>query len=91
MLQVAEMAHGLGRRIIPHGYKSDILLATNLSFLAQHRDEEWLEYSIADSPLRWNMVREAFPVGPDGKVAVPQGPGLGLTIDEETIARYRVD
>lgn len=91
MLQVAEMAQGLGRRIIPHGYKSDILLATNLSFLAQHRDEEWLEYSIADSPLRWNMVHEAFPVGPDGKVAVPQGPGLGLTIDEETIARYRVD
>ena len=89
MLQVAEMARGLGRRIIPHGYKSDILLATNLSFLAQHWDEEWLEYSIADSPLRWDMVHETFPVGPDGKVAVPQGPGLGLTLNDETVRRYR--
>lgn len=91
MMRVAGLARGMGRRIIPHGYKSDILLAANLAFLAQHWEEEWLEYSIADSPLRWDMVHESFPIGPDGRVAVPQGPGLGLTLNEETIRLYRED
>ena len=88
--RTAALAKSLGRRIIPHGYKSNILLATNLAFLAQHDVEEWLEYSIAPSPLRWEMTREEFPIEADGRVRVPQGPGLGVTLNEETVAKYRV-
>jgi L-alanine-DL-glutamate epimerase-like enolase superfamily enzyme len=33
----------------------------------------------------------ASPVITDGRVAVPDGPGLGATIDEAAVARYRVD
>ena len=81
----------MNKRIIPHGYKSNVLLATNLAFLSQHWTEEWLEYSIADSPLRWEMTHEKLPIGSDGRVAVPQGPGLGVALDEAAIAKYRVD
>lgn len=28
---------------------------------------------------------------PDGTVPIPATPGLGVTLDEETIARYRVE
>lgn len=89
--RVAAIAKAMGRRIIPHGYKSNVLLATNLAFLSQHWTEEWLEYSIADSPLRWEMTHEKLPIGSDGRVPVPQGPGLGVTLDEAAIAKYRVD
>ncbi len=27
----------------------------------------------------------------DGQVAVPEGPGLGIDLDEDVIERYRVD
>jgi L-alanine-DL-glutamate epimerase-like enolase superfamily enzyme len=90
MRRTAALAKALGRRFIPHGYKSNLLLATNLAFLAQHDTEEWLEYSIAPSPLRWEMTREALPIGADGRVAVPTGAGLGVTLNEETVAKYRV-
>ena len=90
MRRTAALAKALGRRLIPHGYKSNLLLATNLAFLAQHDTEEWLEYSIAPSPLRWEMTREALPIGADGRVAVPTGAGLGMTLNEETVAKYRV-
>jgi L-alanine-DL-glutamate epimerase-like enolase superfamily enzyme len=50
---------------------------------------EPLEFSLSHSPLRWNTTREHFPVEEDGCVRVPQAPGLGVTLNEETIERYR--
>lgn len=88
--RVARLAREHKRRIIPHGYKSNILLATNLHFLAQHEADEPLEYSLANSPLRWDLTREKLPVDKDGMVRVPEGPGLGVTLDDATVAKYRV-
>jgi muconate cycloisomerase len=35
-----------------------------------------------------DILTEPFPVR-DGKVHVPQGPGLGVRIDPDRLARYR--
>jgi L-alanine-DL-glutamate epimerase-like enolase superfamily enzyme len=48
-----------------------------------------LEYSTSQSPLRWNLTKERFEIAPDGTVAVPETPGLGVTLDAETVARFR--
>ena len=90
MRRIAALARRHGRRLIPHGYRSNILVATNLAFLASHDADEWLEYSVANSPLRWDLTCERLPIGADGRVAVPQGPGLGVTLDEAAVARLRV-
>jgi L-alanine-DL-glutamate epimerase-like enolase superfamily enzyme len=76
--------------VVPHGYKTNILLAANLAFLGQQEAEEPLEYSMSESPLRWELTRERLPILADGTVAVPDGPGLGVTLDPETVARFRV-
>lgn len=89
ILQVAEAAAQRGKRVIPHGYKTNIEIAANLHFLAAQSDEEILEYSLSRSPLRWETTRERFPVESDGCVRVPQQPGLGVTLDPETVSRYR--
>jgi L-alanine-DL-glutamate epimerase-like enolase superfamily enzyme len=45
---------------------------------------------------RFYCELEATPLGadaiaaPDGHMKVPQGPGLGIAIDERVIERYRV-
>ena len=44
---------------------------------------------MTDSPLRHEITNEQFEVV-DGYVSVPEGPGLGVTINESTIDRYRV-
>lgn len=89
ILQIAAAAYARGKRVITHGYKTNIEIAANLHFLAAQPNEEPLEFSLSHSPLRWNTTLEHFPVEEDGCVLVPQGPGLGVTLNEETIERYR--
>ena len=47
------------------------------------------EYCMTDSPLRHDITNEKFEVI-DGYVSIPEGPGLGVTINEKTIEKYRV-
>jgi L-alanine-DL-glutamate epimerase-like enolase superfamily enzyme len=86
--QIAAAASARGKRVITHGYKTNIEIAANLHFLAAQPNEEPLEFSLSHSPLRWQTTREHFPVEEDGCVRIPQAPGLGVTLNPETIARY---
>jgi L-alanine-DL-glutamate epimerase-like enolase superfamily enzyme len=36
------------------------------------------------------MLAEPVDIDPDGYLAVPQAPGLGVELDEEAVRRYRV-
>jgi L-alanine-DL-glutamate epimerase-like enolase superfamily enzyme len=90
LLRIAELVRARGKRVVTHGYKSNITIAANLAFLAQHWADEPLEYSTSTSPLRWKLTNEQFEIGADGKVAVPMLPGLGVSINAETVDKYRV-
>jgi L-rhamnonate dehydratase len=88
--RIAALAASLGRRVVTHGYKSNITIAANLGFLSRQMPDEPCEYSTSQSPLRWELTRERFPIGPDGRIEVPERPGLGVSLDPEVVARYRV-
>jgi len=90
ILKVADAARKRGKRVITHGYKTNIEIAANLHFLANHHDQELLEYSTSKSPLRWETTEESFLVDADGMVAVPQTPGLGVHLNPAAIERYGV-
>ena len=90
LMRLSALAQARGRRVVTHGYKSNITIACNLGFLAQHRAEEPLEYSTSESPLRWELTNEGFDIDHDGMVAVPKAPGLGVSLNEATIERFRV-
>ena len=87
--RIASLARQRDRRVVPHGYKSNITVACNLAFLGQLWREEMLEYSTSRSPLRWELTHEQFEIGTDGKVAVPSTPGLGVSLNWDTMRRYR--
>jgi L-rhamnonate dehydratase len=89
ILKIAAAAKERGKRVITHGYKSNIEIAANLHFLAAQKVEEVLEFSLSHSPLRWKTTNEHFPVDNDGCVHVPQSPGLGVTLDPKTVELYR--
>ena len=86
--QIAAAAKARGKRVIPHGYKTNIEIAANLHFLAAHADDELLEFSTSKSPLRWETTNEQLPVSDDGFVTVPSAPGLGVTLSEAAIKTY---
>jgi L-alanine-DL-glutamate epimerase-like enolase superfamily enzyme len=90
LMRLASLAARLGKRVVTHGYKSNITIAANLSFLSQHVDVEPCEYSTSESPLRWHLTNEHFPIGADGRIAVPEAPGLGVTLNARTMEAFKV-
>ena len=71
-----------------HGYKSNSTIAANLANLAQHWREEILEYSTSQSPLRWELTNEPFPIESEGMVRVPTAPELDASINEAAVAKF---
>jgi L-rhamnonate dehydratase len=88
-IQIGRLAAQKHRLCVNHSYKTGISIAASLHFLAALPNSGWLEYCVEQSALRQTLTRQAFPVV-DGRVAVPQEPGLGVDLDEEVVARYRV-
>lgn len=90
LMRLSAFAKSKGKRVVTHGYKSNITIAANLAFLSQHWADEPAEYSTSVSPIRWKLTNETFPIGPDGRIAVPTAPGLGVSLDPKIVEEFRV-
>ena len=90
IMKVCQLARARHRRVVNHSYKTYISIAASLHFLAATPDAFVLEYCVEDSPLLQELTREKFPLDAEGLVAVPDEPGLGVTLRQETIDKYRV-
>ena len=90
MVEVGRLATRQHARFVNHSFKSGITIAASLHALAAVPGGEMFEFCMSDSPLRHELTRERFEVK-DGYVHVPEGPGLGVTVNEEVVERYRVD
>jgi L-rhamnonate dehydratase len=87
--KIATLARDGNTRLVPHAFKSDILLSACLHLIASLPDQELLEFSVTKSPLRNDLLLEPLRAV-DGFVRIPQKPGLGIELNPEVIARYRV-
>ncbi|HIG17080.1 MAG TPA: mandelate racemase/muconate lactonizing enzyme family protein, partial [Candidatus Handelsmanbacteria bacterium] len=90
MVEVGRLAHRMHTRVVNHSFKSGITISASLHALAAVPHGEIFEFCMADSPLRHELTRERFDIDDEGFVHVPEGPGLGVTIEQDTIAKYRV-
>jgi L-rhamnonate dehydratase len=83
-------AEARGVRVIPHCWSADILIASTLAVVGSCATATYLEFNATDNPLRTGLAADPFrPV--DGLVHLRDAPGLGIELNEDTIARYRVD
>ncbi|WP_020410170.1 mandelate racemase/muconate lactonizing enzyme family protein [Hahella ganghwensis] len=89
--EIAMMAQEFGSRLIPHGWNTDLTLAANLHFLAVQPTAEYAEFSTSSSPLRWQLAENGPNIDHNGMIPVPDGPGLGISINEEILRQYRID
>ena len=89
ILRIADAARERAKLFIPHSHKTNLALAANLHVLAVLEQESILETSLSRSPLRWEMTLESLNVEGDGTMIVPQRPGLGVSLNEEAVERYR--
>ncbi len=87
--KIAYLAADRGLPCINHSFTTDINVAASLHLLASISNAVLLEYCVEDSPLRNELCKDPIQVI-DGYASVPQEPGLGVVLDEDVIAKYRV-
>jgi L-alanine-DL-glutamate epimerase-like enolase superfamily enzyme len=79
----------IGARLCNHCYTSPITVAASLHWLSTCRDAFIFEDSVDDSPMRHELTLEKMQAS-KGWITVPDGPGLGVTLNEEFVKRYLV-
>jgi L-rhamnonate dehydratase len=89
-LRIADLARTLGVEIVPHAWKSGIVKAASLQCNAVIPEALFQEYCVADTPINRSLTVETLPLEDDGTVLVPTAPGIGVTLDDDVVERYRV-
>jgi L-alanine-DL-glutamate epimerase-like enolase superfamily enzyme len=77
------------RLCVNHSYKTGVNIAASLHFVAALPNTHYFEYCVEQGDLRQSLTKQRFPVI-DGAISVPEEPGLGVELDEEIVAKYRV-
>lgn len=88
--RAAEIADAAGLATYPHVFGSAVALAASLQLLATLPGSPRLEFDRTPNPIREELAVD--PIRNEGtEVPVPDGPGLGVEIDPETLTEFRVD
>jgi L-alanine-DL-glutamate epimerase-like enolase superfamily enzyme len=90
-VDVARYALQRGVTYVNHTFTSHLALSASLLPFASHEDDVICEYPVAPKSLAWDVTEEHIERDADGMVTLPDGPGLGMTIDTEKLRTYLVD
>jgi len=69
------------------GPDTDLLTAASLHVNACLPRSLFLEYNVSDNLMLREITKNPIPLEKDGTMAVPQGPGLGIEMDEKAIEK----
>ena len=90
--RVAMHARDRGLIVVPHCWKSAIGIAASAHLAAIAPTCTYIEFlpsELADSRLRKELCSRELSVV-DGRIPLPDFPGLGVTVDEDALKRFRV-
>jgi L-rhamnonate dehydratase len=90
VMRIAASVAGRGRRCVLHAWSTGIIKAASLQVLAAIDHADWFEYCVQETELNQRLVHERFPLQ-DGCVRIPDGPGIGIEIDEEVLEECLVE
>jgi len=85
--RIGWMAQESGIKFVPHGWNTAVGLAADLQLAAAFSDSDFVEY-LTGSPYIDNIVAEPWQLDEDGMLPIPDGPGLGVTLNLEAVAKY---
>lgn len=87
--KIAYMAYDRNKKVVPHAFKTGVLVAASTHFVASMPHGFLIEYTVSDSPLARHLVIDPVEFR-DGYVHLSRKPGLGIEIDQKTVELYRV-
>ena len=96
---IAKLASTENVGICPHIWNSGVGLAAAVQFTASLPNylhtrivptPTMVEFDRSENPLQDEILETPFDLT-GGELNVPQGPGLGISVDEDALAQYRTD
>jgi D-galactarolactone cycloisomerase len=73
--------------LVPHGWNNAVGLAADLALVAALPIARWVEY-LTPTPLIDGIVATPFALDAEGYLPIPTGPGLGIELDPDGLARH---
>ncbi len=80
-----------GVDVCPHAWLTDLNTAASLHINAVLPRSLFLEYNVSDNPMLREVIENPVRLESDGYIAVPQGPGLGIEINEAAVRKFSVN
>lgn len=90
LMKIADMAQMENVRVAPHGVGAGVGIIAAIVACTVLPNFLIYEYNQLFNPLRHTVMHEAIAFH-DGALQPLDGPGLGISLNDETIAKYRVD
>lgn len=89
-MRIVNFANKRGLDCVLHAWKSGIIKAASLHIDAVMPASLFQEYCVAQTPINQELTVEKLPIDAEGFLTVPRGAGLGVTLNEQIVERYRV-
>ncbi len=86
-LKLGHLAAAWNKPVIPHFSASMVSLAANLHLGMALQNDQYIEYTLDENPLRDELSAEPIRIR-DGVVTVPDLPGIGVVLNEDTVSKY---
>ena len=84
------MADTYGILVSPHNFSSGVvLLAATIHLMASTPNTQWLEMDTSGNAVYEELLTDPLQLN-DGYVEVPNQPGLGVELTEQTLKKYAV-
>lgn len=80
-------AYDHGVLLVPHGWNTAVGVAADLALAAALPVARWVEYQTG-VPYIEEIIEQPFRLDAAGMLEIPQGPGLGITLNRDAIARF---
>jgi D-galactarolactone cycloisomerase len=80
-------AYDHGVLLVPHGWNTAIGVAADLALAAALPVARWVEYQTG-VPYIEEIIDPPFALDSDGLLRIPTGPGLGVMLNRDAIARF---
>lgn len=88
-LKIAALASSFNLRLAPHMWAGAPAFHAGLHLCAASAASYVLEYSLGANPMLHDLVEEPIDLK-DGSIAIPDRPGLGITVSEEFLREHTV-
>ncbi len=85
--RIAWAAEDRGVRVVPHGWNTAVGLAADLQLASAIRSTDLVEY-LTGSAFIDELSTQPWSLDSDGKLRIPESPGLGIKLDLDAVERH---